>query len=241
MTKCLAYSRSAALICLQGHIQLLIQIALILNASFFCLLISFSFSLHFSSPSSLSHSQLQPWLRSYQPVTRIYKREAGRQKGTADNHGISRSAVLCFYAGFVWRFWRHRSHLASELEGKCRRWFQHHNSYNADARTVDGLHVVQHRDVQLYPEILRSVSPCLHPDCTNYHGNVLHPISLWDLHHYSWNEMHKFGRGPRQQKSHLFCWRSLLHSRRNFWISTDLLVHERNHFQFSGPDHSRKR
>lgn len=146
--KCLACSCSHLL---QGHVQILIQIALISNASFFCLLISFSFWLHFSSspssPSSLSHRQLQPRLRSCQPVTHVYRKETGRQKGTADNHGISRSAVLCFYAGFVWCFWRHRSHLVAKLEGKRRCWFQYHNSYNTDARTLDGLHVVQHRDV----------------------------------------------------------------------------------------------
>lgn len=231
---------------LQGHVQIFIQIALILNASSFCLLISFSFPLALLLPaptpaSSLLHRGLQPWLRSYQPVTLIYKRETGRQKVTADNHhGISKSTVLRFYSGFVWCFWRHHSHLATKLEGKCRCWFKYHNSYNTDARTLDGLHVVQHWDVQLYPEIFCSLPPRLHPGCTDHHGTVLYPISLWDLHHFSWNEMYKVGRGHRQQKPRLFCWRSLLHSCRNLWISTNILVHERNYFKFSGPDHTRE-
>lgn len=137
---------------LQGHVQILTQIALILNASFFCLLISFSFPLTLllppCPPSSLLHRGLQPWLRSNQPVTLIYERETGRQRVTADNHhGISKFAVLCFYSGFVRRFWRHHGHLATKLEGKRGCWFQYHNSYNTDARTLDGLHVVQHWDV----------------------------------------------------------------------------------------------
>lgn len=181
---------------LQAHSQIFTQIALILNASFFCLLISFPFPLALLLPPPFppcytdGHS-----LATQLPVTHFHGRK-GRQKVTEDNHhGISKPAILCFYSGFVWCFWRYRSHLATALEGKCRRWLQYHHSYNTDARTLDGLHMVQHWDVQLYPEILHSLPPHLHPGGTDHHGTVVHPISLWDLHHHSRNEMHQAGRG----------------------------------------------
>lgn len=156
------------------------------------------------------------------------------------HHGISRSAILCFYPCLVWRFWRNHSYLTAQLEGERRLGLKHHHSHNSDARALDGLHVVQHWDVQLHTQIFNPLSPCLYPSSTDHYGFVVHPLLFWDLHRHCWDEVYSPGRRQRHQKPHFVCRRSLFYPCRNIWFDTHSLVHQRDNFEFSGPNSPRK-
>lgn len=210
------------------------------------MLISFSFApaLPFSIPPPFSLTQAATTLagRRSDNYTRLQQQKRNRRtKGDSkSHHGISSSTVLCFHFSPIWCFRSNHGCLVAQLEGECRRGFKHHHSHNPDARALDGLHMVQHRDVQLHTEIFHPLPPCLHPGSADHHGFVLHPLSFWNLHRHRWDEVHPPRRGQRHQKPHVICSRSLLHPCRNIWIDTNSVVHERDHFKFSGPSSSRK-
>lgn len=100
--------------------------------------------------------------------------------------------------------------------------------------------MVQHRYVQLYPEVLHSVPPHLRAGCTGHHGPGVCSVCFGDLHFYSRNEMHSLRRRQRNKESCFFCWRSLSHVCRDLWFDTNSVVHKGDHSRLSRSDSSRK-
>lgn len=100
--------------------------------------------------------------------------------------------------------------------------------------------MVQHRDVQLHPEVLHSVPPHPRAGCTGHHGSGMCPVCFGDLHFYSRDEMHSLRRGQRNKELCFFCRRHLFHICGDLWFDTNSVVHEGDHSKLSGSDSSRK-
>lgn len=73
-----------------------------------------------------------------------------RQRQLEKEHGIHRHADIWICPSAAWHHGCHGGHPAAQLEGQRRCGLQHHHSDFPDAGSVDGLHMVQHRHVQLH-------------------------------------------------------------------------------------------
>lgn len=95
--------------------------------------------------------------------------------------GVHGHADLRFCTGAAGHPGCHGGHAAAQLEGERRRGLEHHHGHLADAGPVDGLHLVQHRDVQLHTQVLRIGAACVPADGAHHHGAVLRPGRTWAL------------------------------------------------------------
>lgn len=73
--------------------------------------------------------------------------EGNEKSGTDD--AVFHYADVCVHSGVTGGPECHGGHAATQLEGECRCGLQYHDCHLADAGTVDGLHLVQHRSLQL--------------------------------------------------------------------------------------------
>ena len=149
-------------------------------------------------------------------------------------HGHSGCPAPGFRPGLIWGLWSPRGHAATQLEGEHGCGLQHHHDHRAAGRAVDGLHVVQHRDVQLHSEVLRPGPPQPRAGREGRHDPGLHPVCSGDLHFHSGDGVHSLRRGPGNQEACLFCWRSLFSVCRDLWFNTNCVVHKGDHSKLSG-------
>lgn len=155
-------------------------------------------------------------------------------------HGLGGRPAPGFRPGLIWGLWNPRGHAAAQLEGEHGHGLQRHHGHRAAGRAVDGLRVVQHRHVQLHPEVLRPGPPQPRAGRAGRHDPGVHPLCGGDLHFHSGDGMHSLRRGPGNQEACLFCWRSLFPVCRDLRFDTDCVVHKGDHSKLSGLDSSTK-
>lgn len=155
-------------------------------------------------------------------------------EGTEQEHGIYWHADIWICPGSSGHLWGHGGHCAAQLEGERRRGVQYHHSHLSDAGTVDGLYVVQHRDVQLYSQVLRTVLTCILADCPHYHGAVLCFSCYGSLSGLSRTQVHTLGRRTPLQATRCNSQWWVLCCCGIFVSSARFLVYERGHNQLPG-------
>lgn len=158
----------------------------------------------------------------------------GGSTDSEEEHGIHWHADIWICPGAAGHYGGHGGYPAAQLEGQRRCGLQHHHGHLPDAGAVDGLHLVQHRHVQLHAQVLGALSSCVLADCTHHHGALLHAGRHGPLPCFSGAEMHTVGRRTPFQATRRHRQRRLLRHR---WLSLPgarFLVYQGGHHKLLG-------